>query len=113
LPESIRINEAQIQRRLRLDRGLSVELSKVGLEVQKNARANASGRIVNIRTGDLINGITMRVDIDSEGEFVEVGSTAVHRGFAYPGHLDDTGHPWLSEALRQTVGVQRIRRIPR
>lgn len=102
---TIRIDEAQIQRRLRTDRGLSLELSDIGRELAAKARQNASGLIVNVRTGDLVAGIFVNEGTDARGEFVEVGSSAVHRGFAYPGFLDERGHPWLSEALRSLTGV--------
>lgn len=107
---TIRIDEAQIQRRLRIDRGLSVELADIGAEVAAKARANASGRIVNIRTGDLVGSIFVTEGADARGEFVEVGSSAVHRGFAYPGFLDESGKPWLSQAVRDLSGVARARR---
>lgn len=107
---TITINEAQIQNRLRIDRGLSIDLMDVGREVAKRARQNASGAIVGIRSGDLIEGIFVRPGMDARSEFVEVGSSAEHDGFAYPGFLDDTGRPWLTQALVDTVGVSHVRR---
>jgi hypothetical protein len=107
---TIRIDEAQIQRRLRSDRGLSLELEDIGREVAQRARENASGKIVNIVSGDLVAGIFVRPGVDAGGEFVEVGSSATHKGFHYPGFLDESGRPWLSQALVKTVGLSRARR---
>ncbi len=107
----VRLNEANIQRRLRTDRGLNQDLELVGREVLAEARQNASGAIVGIQTGDLLAGLFSRHGQDELGPFVEVGSSAVHRGFAYPGFLDETGKPWLSLAARGVLGVRSVRRV--
>lgn len=109
---TIRLDEAQIQRRLRLDRGLQADLQVAGREVAEKARANASGQVIGIRSGDLLAGIFVRTGIDALGEFVEIGSDAVHRNANYPEFVHRASDPpayWLTKALDDTIGIARSR----
>lgn len=69
-------------------------------EVVQKARENASGVIIGIDTGDLISGISARIESDATGLYAVAKSDAIHRGFAYPAFHDQNGRPWLTNALR-------------
>lgn len=75
------------------------QMARAGLEIAELARENASGPIIGMRSHDLVDGIRVLAGIDSRGVFVSVGSSAVHRGFAYPGYHDQHGRPWLRDAF--------------
>lgn len=108
---TVTLNDAVIERRLLTDRGLAAVVARVGRAVERRARQNVSGSILNIRSGDLIESLFVREGIDGRGVFVEVGANAVHRGFDYPAYLDEQGFPWLSDAVADTIGPRVLGRV--
>jgi hypothetical protein len=73
-------------------------------EVRDRAGRNASGDLLGIDTGDLLRGLTSRVEGRPEGVVAIIGTNATHRGFNYPAYWDQNGRPWLTDALRE-VGL--------
>lgn len=87
---------------------ISDHLEEVGNAVADQARAfsqvpaglypNTSGHPWQ-RSGDLFNSIQSLPGADAEGLYVDVGSDASHRGFAYPFWLETHGFGYLTSAL--------------
>jgi len=69
--------------------------------VRDKAKQNASGEIIGIRSGDLLSGLTARVEGTPLGVVGIVSTDAIHRGFGYPAFWDQHGRPWLTNALRE------------
>lgn len=71
-------------------------------DVEAQARVNASGPILGIRSGDLLGDLDYQMHFDAETIYATVGSDATHGSpsFAYPGYHDETGRPWLFSALQ-------------
>lgn len=84
----------------------------IGARVVNQAIQNASGRPgPRIRTGDLVEEIRAEPGADARGHFVDVGSEAEHRGYAYPSRLEtgEDGHhyPWLVPALEAVMDQEQ------
>jgi hypothetical protein len=56
-------------------------------------------KLNQVASSDLISNLRTTVFVDTRGTVAKVGSDAEHRGFRYPGFLDENGFPWLTEAL--------------
>lgn len=85
-------------------------LEKQAAKVDAAAKRNASGPILGVVTGDLLQFmVPTKAAVDNKGLVVKIGSTSRHDdennqtpdGFAYPGWHDRHGRPWLSNALRE------------
>ena len=95
------VNDAVLTPFLRSTLGpVGQDLALRAAAVEEQARTNASGPILGIRSHDLLDGLKARIDSDAEGLFAVVGTDAIHRGFNYPAFHDETGRPWLTTALR-------------
>jgi hypothetical protein len=98
------MNDAALAVLLRSREGpVGRDLARRAELVAEQARQNASGEIIGIRTGDLIAGIHIDIAEDPAGLRATVGTRARHRGFAYPAFQDRTGRPWLTSALRRAA----------
>jgi hypothetical protein len=96
------INDAVLEPFLRSQNGpVGLDLARRAHNVEERARQNAAGQIIGIRTGDLIGGITSRIEADVAGLFAVISTPAKHRGFGYPAFWDQRGRPWLTTALRE------------
>jgi hypothetical protein len=82
--------------------------------VLEKANINASGPVIGIETGRLVGGLRVQLEGTAEGAQAIVGTDAVaydaaggvrtYRGrpFSYPAYHDqNTGRPWMSNALRE------------
>jgi hypothetical protein len=98
---TVAINDAAMTAFLNSTVGpVGIDIARRASLVEEHARLNASGPILGIDTGDLLAGLHARIDGTLEGPVATVGSPSRHRGFAYPTFHDQTGRPWLTEALR-------------
>jgi len=71
--------------------------------VEEQARANASGPILGIDTGDLLENLSSHSEV-REGVAVGIVGTDASHGvpsFNYPAYWDESGKPWLFSALQQ------------
>ena len=96
------LNDAALNTFLRSTNGpVGQDLAARAFNVSEQARINASGPIIGVRSRDLIDGIKASIDTSALGLFAVVGTDAIHRGFNYPAYHDqETGRPWLTNALR-------------
>jgi hypothetical protein len=95
------INDVALTRFLRSTNGpVGIDLAVRAHNVEEQARINASGTIIGIRSRDLIDGIKASIDSSALGLFAVVGTNAIHRGFNSPAYHDENGRPWLTNALR-------------
>lgn len=98
---SVVINDAALTPFLRSTTGpVGQDLALRAFNVAEQARANAAGPVIGIRSRDLIDGIRASIDSSAAGLFAVVGTDAIHRGFNYPAWHDENGRPWLTNALR-------------
>jgi hypothetical protein len=112
---AFRINEAAMGRLLNSTTGpVGIYIGRKAAEVVERASENASGQIIGIETGALLRGIRAQLDGTPEGVRAVVSTDAVARDsrglvrlyqgqpFSYPAYHDQqTGRPWLTQALRQ------------
>jgi hypothetical protein len=92
------LNEAALDVLLRSPEGpVARDLDKRALSVAEQARLNASGMVIGVRSGDLREGI--QAELIPNPLAAVVRTPARHRGFAYPAFHDRHGRPWLTEAL--------------
>ena len=97
---AVKLNETALSVLLDSQAGpVGREIQRRAADVEQIALQNASGGILQIRSSDLISNLTTTVFTDTRGTVAKVGSSAEHRGFRYPGFLDENGFPWLTEAL--------------
>lgn len=101
---SVTINDAALNRFLRSTTGpVGRDLALRANSVVERASMNASGQILQVRTGDLRSSIRARLENVGGGELVAVISDSARHGtppFNYPAFLDQTDFPWLTNALR-------------
>ncbi len=101
---TVAVNDAVLTAFLRSTNGpVGIDLARRASLVEERARENASGPVLGVRSGDLLAGLHARIDGTPEGPVATVGSPARHRGFAYPAFQDQTGRPWLTDALRAAI----------
>lgn len=95
------VNEAALTSLLRSTNGpVGQDLALRAFNVEEQARINASGSIIGVRSRDLLSGLRASVDSSAAGLFAVIGTDAIHRGFNYPAFHDENGRPWLTNALR-------------
>lgn len=95
------VNDAVLNTLLRSTNGpVGQDLALRAFNVSELARRNASGSIIGVRSRDLVDGIQAKIEGDPVGLLATVSTPAIHRGFAYPAFHDQTGRPWLTNALR-------------
>ena len=80
---------------------IRADLERRANNVAAQARTNASGNMLQIRSKRLLDGIRYTIDRDSYGLYAIIGTNAVNPrdDFEYPAWLDRTYEPWLSQAL--------------
>lgn len=87
-------------------------LARKAEQVEAFARENANGPLIGVRSGDLLAGLhASPVERDGDGLRVRIGTSARHRGFAYPAFHDLRGTPrgrWLTEALARVFSAARV-----
>lgn len=104
------VNDAALSTLLRSTSGpVGQDLALRAFNVSEQARINASGPIIGVRSRDLLSGINSRIDANADGLFAIVSTPAIHRGFFYPAFHDRTGRPWLTNALRDGFRLGRSR----
>jgi hypothetical protein len=97
----IRLNEAAIAVLLNSPDGpVGRDILRRSIRVEEKARENASGPVIGIRSGDLLQGLHSGLGADERGLVGVVSTDARHRGFAYPTFHDTHGRPWLTAALQ-------------
>jgi len=89
---------------------------RLGERVETQARVNASGQIIGIKTHRLLDHLRTSPVFRGDEPYVEVGTTATNERFAYPAFHDIAGagmsrgggqRPWLTSALREVFqGLQ-------
>jgi len=95
------VNDAVLTPFLRSTTGpVGQDLALRAFNVAEQARINASGPIIGVRSHDLLSGINAKIDANADGLFAIVNTPAIHRGFNYPAYHDLNGRPWLTHALR-------------
>ena len=96
------LNEAALHALLDSPTGeVGLYLLRRAERVEDSARANASGPVLGIQTGDLLAGLRSEIGTDDFGLRAVVGTDAIHRNLSYPAWHDQHGRPWLTQALAE------------
>jgi HK97 gp10 family phage protein len=81
------------------------DLARRAAHVQESAKQHASGRPgPNVRTGNLRDSITWRLDEDNEGLYADVEAEAEYSLFVEEGTLKMRPYPFLRPALEAARG---------
>lgn len=77
------------------------DLERRANNVAAQARTNAAGNIIQIRSQRLLNGIRYTIERDTYGLYAIIGTNARNPrdDFQYPAYLETQGFRWLSKAL--------------
>lgn len=97
------VNDVALTRFLRSTNGpVGIDLATRAFSVEEQARHNASGSIIGIRSRHLLDGIKASIDSSAVGLFAVIGTDALspRQDFNYPAFHDQNGRPWLTDALR-------------
>ena len=99
------LNEPALTFLLESDQGpVGRDMTRRAENVGAIAALNASGDILGIRSHDLLSGLTVEPESNPDGARAVVKTTAMHEWhgapFSYPAYHDQTGRPWLTQALR-------------